>query len=67
MFTFDKEQKVFQIGNVKVGGQPGVNPPLIIPSLFQKGDPCVESRRERKFNKVHGHRADQAARGTRRR
>lgn len=52
LFTFDKEQKVCTIGNVKVGGQPGENPPLIIPSLFQKGDPCVESRRERKFNKV---------------
>jgi tetrahydromethanopterin S-methyltransferase subunit H len=52
MFTFDKEQKVFQIGTARVGGQPGVNPPLIIPSLFQKGDPCVESRRERTFNKT---------------
>lgn len=51
LFTFETEQKVFSIGNVKVGGQPGVNPPLIIPSLFQKGDPCVESRREGKFNK----------------
>jgi len=52
LFTFDTEQKVCTIGNVTVGGQPGENPPLIIPSLFQKGDPCVESRRERKFNKV---------------
>lgn len=52
LFTFDKEQKVYTIGGVKVGGQPGENPPLIIPSLFQKGDPCVESRRERTFNKV---------------
>jgi tetrahydromethanopterin S-methyltransferase subunit H len=51
LFTFEKEQKVFTIGQVKVGGQPGVNPPLVIPSLFQKGDPCVESRRERKFNR----------------
>ena len=52
MFTFDREQKVFSIGNVKVGGQPGVNPPLIIPSLFQKGDPCVVSRQKRQFNKT---------------
>jgi tetrahydromethanopterin S-methyltransferase subunit H len=51
MFTFDTEQKVFTIGKVKVGGQPGVNPPLIIPSLFQKGDPCVESRGKGLFNK----------------
>jgi tetrahydromethanopterin S-methyltransferase subunit H len=52
MFVFEKEQKVFDIGGVKVGGQPGENPPLIIPSLFQKGDPCIESRRERTFNKT---------------
>src|SRR5665648_551118 len=51
MFVFEKEQKVFDIGGVRVGGQPGENSPLIIPSLFQKGDPCVESRRERTFNK----------------
>ncbi len=51
MFVFEKEQKVFDIGGVKVGGQPGENPPLIIPSLFQKGDPCVGSRRERTFDK----------------
>jgi tetrahydromethanopterin S-methyltransferase subunit H len=52
LFSFDTDQKVFQIGNVQVGGQPGVNSPLLIPSLFQKGDPCVESRRERRFNKA---------------
>lgn len=51
MFKFDTEQKVFDIGGVKVGGQPGVNPPLILPSLFQKGDPVVESRRKRQFDK----------------
>jgi tetrahydromethanopterin S-methyltransferase subunit H len=52
MFTFEKEQRVFAIDGVTVGGQPGVNPPLILPSLFQKGDPCVESRRERRFNRT---------------
>ncbi len=52
MFTFDKEQQVFSIGKVKVGGQPGVNPPLVMPSLFQKGDPCVESRQKRLFDKT---------------
>jgi len=51
MFNIDREQKVFDIGGAKVGGQPGANPPLVLPSLFQKGDPCVESRRERRFDK----------------
>ena len=52
MFTFDREQQVATIGNVKVGGQPGVNPPLIVPSLFQKGDPCVQSRGKRQFDRT---------------
>ena len=26
MLKFEKEQKVSQIGNVKIGGQPGENP-----------------------------------------
>ena len=51
MFNIGREQKVFDIGGAKVGGQPGANPPLVLPSLFQKGDPCVESRRERRFDK----------------
>jgi tetrahydromethanopterin S-methyltransferase subunit H len=51
MFRFSTEQKVFQIGKIKVGGQPGENPTLLLASLFQKGDKLVESRKERKFDK----------------
>lgn len=45
------EQKVFQIGGAKVGGQPGENPPLMIANMFQKGDKIIESRKERKFDR----------------
>lgn len=51
MFRFTKEQKISQIGKIKVGGQPGENPTLLFSSLFQKGDKFVESRKERKFDK----------------
>lgn len=51
MFRFSTKQKVCQIGKVKVGGQPGENPTLLLASLFQKGDKFVESRKERKFDK----------------
>ncbi len=51
MFRYDSEQKVFNIGGVKVGGQPGENAPLLISSMFQKGDTLIESRKDRKFNK----------------
>lgn len=52
MFRYDKQQKVCTIGDIKVGGQPGENAPLLIGNMFQKGDILIESRKERKFNKV---------------
>ncbi len=51
MLRFDLEQKVFNIGGIKVGGQPGENAPLLIGNMFQKGDVLLESRKERKFDK----------------
>jgi len=51
MYRYDREQKVFNIGGVKVGGQPGENASLLIGNMFQKGDTLIESRKERKFNK----------------
>jgi len=51
MLRFKTEQKVFRIGNIKVGGQPGENPPILISNMFQKGDGLIESRKEHKFNR----------------
>lgn len=50
MLRYARPQKVCNIGGLKVGGQPGENPPLLIGSMFQKGDILVESRKEHKFN-----------------
>jgi len=51
MLGYTSEQKVCNIGGLKVGGQPGENPPLLIGNMFQKGDTLIESRKERKFNR----------------
>jgi len=51
LFRFDKEQKICNIGNIKVGGQPGENPPLLIASLFQKGDRLLIDRKGPQFDK----------------
>jgi len=51
MFRYKLEQKVCNIGGVKVGGQPGENPPLMIGNMFQKGDRILENRKEGKFNR----------------
>ena len=38
MFSFTKEQKIFEISNIKFGGQPGVNPTVLFSGFFFKGD-----------------------------
>lgn len=45
MFTFSTEQKVFDIGGIKVGGQPGDNPPLLIASMFHNKDRTLTDRK----------------------
>ncbi len=39
MFSFTKEQKMFSIGEVTFGGQPGVYPTVLFGGLFFKGQP----------------------------
>jgi len=39
MFSFTKEQKILEIGNIKIGGQPGCLPTLLFGGLFFKGEP----------------------------
>ena len=48
MFSYVREQKIGNIGGIKVGGQPGENAPLLIGSMFQKGDQLIENRQRGK-------------------
>jgi tetrahydromethanopterin S-methyltransferase subunit H len=45
MFTFQKEQRTFTLGGIKVGGQPAENPPLMISSMFHNKDKIVRDRK----------------------
>lgn len=51
MFTFQTEQKVFNFSGIKIGGQPGENPPLMISSMFHNKDKIVQDRKGN-FDKV---------------
>lgn len=51
MFNLEKEQKVCRIGPWKVGGQPGDNPPLLIASMFHKGDRILGKRKAGEFDR----------------
>jgi len=51
MFRFKRQQKVVEIGSVRVGGQPGENPTLLIGSIFHKGDALIQSRKDQRFDR----------------
>ncbi len=52
MFRLEREQRVCHIGGVVVGGQPGENPPVLIGSLFHKGDRLLRRRLEHDFDRT---------------
>lgn len=51
MFLLERGQRVCQIGGIAIGGQPGERPPVLIGSMFHKGDRLIASRRERTFDR----------------
>jgi tetrahydromethanopterin S-methyltransferase subunit H len=51
LFKFKKEQKIFEIGGVKVGGQPGELPTVLIGSIFHEGHKIVLDRKRGVFDK----------------
>jgi len=50
MFRFEKEQKIFEVGNVKIGGQPGELPTVLIGSIFWLGQKMVQDANKGVFN-----------------
>lgn len=50
MFEFNIEQKVVEIGGVKLGGEVGDYATVIVPSIFQKGDRVFEGKRKEGFD-----------------
>ena len=54
MFQLATEQKVVEIGGVKVGGQPGEYPCVLCSSIFQKGDRVFEGKKRKEgFNETY--------------
>jgi len=51
MFNFSVQQKVFEIGGVKVGGNVGENPTAMIGSVFYKGDKNVKDEKTGAFDR----------------
>jgi len=56
LFKFNKKQKIFEIGKVKIGGQPGELPTVLIGSLFHEGQKIVKDRKRGVFDKKKAER-----------
>jgi tetrahydromethanopterin S-methyltransferase subunit H len=52
MFNYSSEQKTLVIGDTKIGGNPGRNPTVLIPSLFYSKDKLVLDPEEGKFDRT---------------
>lgn len=52
LFKFEREQKIFDIAGVRIGGQPGQLPTVMIGSIFYHKDKIVEDEKIGKFDKV---------------
>ncbi len=50
MFKYPVEQTVYDIGEVKIGGQPGTNPTVAIPSIFFTGHSIVKDEKKGLFD-----------------
>jgi len=46
MFSFTKEQNIYEISGIKIGGQPGIYPTVLFGGLFFKGEPNFISAEE---------------------
>ena len=51
MFKFSSKQTVYDIGGVKVGGEAGENPTVMVGSIFYRGDKLVSDEKTGGFDK----------------
>ncbi|MFW9782944.1 MAG: hypothetical protein ACFFFB_11740 [Candidatus Heimdallarchaeota archaeon] len=52
MLTYEKDQKVIEIGNVKLGGEPGENPTVMIGTVFYAKHAALLDEKIGKIDKV---------------
>lgn len=56
MFKFEREQRIFEIGGIKIGGQPGEMPTVMIGSIFHRGHRIVQDSKSGAFNREEAER-----------
>ena len=52
MFKFEREQRTFEISGVKIGGQPGEVPTVLVGSIFYQGHKIIEDEKKGTFDRA---------------
>jgi len=52
VFKFETTQKIFEIGGIRIGGQPGELPATLIGSIFYEGHKIVENPKKGTFDRA---------------
>lgn len=52
MFKFETPQKIYEIGGIRIGGQPGELPATLIGSIFYQGHKIVEDPKKGVFDRA---------------
>ncbi len=64
MFRFEADQKVYDVGGVKFGGQPGEYPTVLAASIFYLGDRLILDEQAGEFDQDKAYAAIEAMRET---
>lgn len=64
MFVFEAEQKVYDVGGVKIGGQPGEYPTVLAASIFYLGDQLILDEMAGEFDREKAYEVVEAMRQT---
>lgn len=56
LLGFDKEQRILEIGDIKVGGQLGEQPTVLIGSIFHRGHKVLEDPKKGTFDRRQAER-----------
>ena len=51
MYVFEREQYIYDVGGVKIGGVPGENPTVLVGTIFYAGDKVVSDPKKGTFDK----------------
>ena len=59
MFGFESPQRIVEVGGVKIGGNPGERPPVLIGTIFYNGHKIILDEHKGEFDRGEAEKTHQ--------